>query len=305
MPRFSIVLPCFNAAATIGATLASLQAQSVSDWEAIFVDDNSTDQTLQILAEAAAFDDRLRLVANPRRGPSAARNHGALTVARGEIIAFCDADDLWSPGKLAELDRAFAKDIDAAFGRTAFFTADPDRITTTSTLPEGPLTLATLLGENPVCTMSNLSIRAGRFAATGGFDERLAQNEDLEWLIRLVGEGACVTPIHSVQTFYRASTGGLSADLGAMRRGRAAALQTAARFGAAPTPRDEAIFLRYLARRALRLDQGRFLALRLALAGLAASPAGFFSDARRGGMTVAGALAAPILPRPLRHALFT
>ncbi len=306
MPRFSIIVPCFNAAATLGATLDSLRAQDFPDWEAILVDDGSTDATPALLAGAAGQDARIRWRHNPRRGPSAARNHAALAEARGEILAFCDADDLWSPDKLSRLNRAFADSpaLDAAYGRVAFFSGDPARPDTVSTLAANPLSMVTLLGENPVCTLSNLAIRRTAFVRSGGFDEALVHNEDLDWLIRLAGQGARIEGLDAVLIFYRRSGNGLSANLPAMMRGRAAALRSAARFGVSADARSEAIFLRYLARRALRLDQGRLLALRLTLRGLATSPAGFLSDPRRGVLTALGAFLSPLLPRALRRSLF-
>lgn len=306
MPRFSIIIPCFNAAATIGDTLDSLLAQSLTDWEAILVDDGSTDATFALLTEAVARDPRLRLLRNPRRGPSAARNYGVWHAARGEIIAFCDADDLWTADKLAVLDRAFAGDpgLDAAYGQVAFFTRSPARPDTLSRVAPGPLSVGVLLGENPVCTMSNLAVRREAFIGTGGFDDRLVHNEDLEWLIRLAGCGGRIVGIDRLMTYYRTSGGGLSSDLAAMMRGREAALRSARLLGETPDARSEAIFLRYLARRALRLDRSRLMALRLTLRALGISPLGFFSDPRRGAMTAFGALLCPLLPGALRRNLF-
>ncbi|GAA6200270.1 glycosyltransferase [Aquicoccus sp. SU-CL01552] len=305
MTTFSIVLPCFNAQATIPDTLDGLTAQTFADWEAICVDDGSTDTTTDLIAQAATADPRIRLLRNPGKGPSAARNFGAAN-ATGEVIAFCDADDIWMPGKLAELAVAFADpSVDAGFGRIGFFTRAPEDATVFSTVPAGDLSIAMLLGENPVCTMSNIALRRRAFETTGGFDATMVHNEDLEWLIRLVGKGARVVGLPSLHTMYRTSTGGLSSDLGAMLSGRARAIETAARFGVAPDGRSHAIHHRYLARRALRLGEGRTLALRHALRGLAHSPTGFFSPLRRGALTLLGSLAALTLPRKTRQFLFS
>ena len=307
MPRFSIIMPCYNAAETLGATLDSLRHQGFRDWELIAIDDGSRDATVRILTEAAALDPRIRIAHNPRRGPSSARNHGALALAMGEILAFCDADDLWAPDKLYRLARAFdaAPDTDGFFGRVAFFETNPARPSTISARHTEALTIPVLLGENPVCTMSNLAIRRQSFRRSGGFDERLVHNEDLEWLVRITGSGARIEGIDWLLTFYRSSATGLSADLPAMLKGRAAAIETAALFGFVPGRHNEAIFLRYLARRALRLDQGPAYALRLSLSGLLRSPSGFFSDPRRGLLTATAALIAIIIPGALRRRLFS
>lgn len=305
MTTFSIVLPCFNAQATILETLDGLKAQTFAGWEAICVDDGSTDATTDLIARAAAADPRIRLRRNPGKGPSAARNFGAAS-ASGAVIAFCDADDIWTPGKLAELAEAFGDPtVDAAFGQIGFFTRAPADASVFSTVPAGDLSIAMLLGENPVCTMSNIALRRRAFDRTGGFDVTMVHNEDLEWLIRLVGKGARVIGLPSLHTLYRTSTGGLSSDLGAMLSGRARAIETAARFGVTPDGRNHAIHHRYLARRALRLGEGRTLALRHALRGLAHSPFGFFSPLRRGALTLLGAVAALALPRKTRQSLFS
>lgn len=305
MPRFTVVIPCFNAAATIEATLGALAAQTCPDWEAIVVDDGSSDDSLSRVRACAAADPRIHAVTNPGKGPSAARNHGGLEQARGEIVAFCDADDIWVSTKLAELAAVFADPkVDGAYGRIGFFRDRPSDAQVFSSVPERPLGIQMLLGENPVCTMSNIAVRRAALAATGGFDTDMVHNEDLDWLIRLVGHGAHVIGLPMTQVWYRTSTGGLSADLAAMSAGRQRALESARRFGVVPSRAAEAIHFRYLARRALRLDAPRGTALGLCLRGVAQDPRGFLTPVRRGVPTALAALVAPVLPRDLRQSLF-
>ncbi|MCR9125883.1 MAG: glycosyltransferase [Rhodobacteraceae bacterium] len=305
MPRFSVVIPCHQAAGTIPDTLAALQAQSLSDWEAVCIDDGSRDDTARIVTDFARTDTRIRLLRNPGRGPSAARNAG-VAATLGAVIAFCDADDIWSTDKLRHLAETFADPaVDGVFGRVAFFDRVIGDARSRSSVPQGPLTLSMLLGENPVCTMSNIAVRRGVFMQAGGLRQDMVHNEDLEWLIRLVGQGARIQPVDAVLVHYRASPTGLSADLSAMARGRAEALRTAARFGARPDARAEAVHLRYLARRALRLDQPPGTALRLAAQGLARSPKGFLRPFRRGAGTALACALAPALPTALRRSLFS
>lgn len=306
MTKFSIILPVYNAEATIAATLDSLTAQSFADWEAICIDDGSTDASTVIITDMAKRDPRIRLVCNSGKGPSDGRNMGADTCALGDIVAFCDADDIWTPAKLAELYEVFTDEaIDGAFGQIGFFNHRPADARVFSAVPKGPLTIDRLLGENPVCTMSNIALRRDVFRDTGGFDTTMVHNEDLEWLIRLVGQGARIVGVNALHTYYRTSPGGLSTDLTAMLAGRVRALETAARFGVQPSARSHAIHHRYLARRALRTGAKRTLALRFALKGLAHSLPGFFSPARRGALTLIGAIGALFLPGTLRRALFS
>jgi glycosyltransferase involved in cell wall biosynthesis len=306
MPKFTIIIPCFNAANTILETLDSIRAQTCTSWEVICVDDGSTDLTRDLILDARNQDPRIKLALNVAKGPSIARNLAAKAYAVADILAFCDADDIWSPTKLAVLEVVFDDpSIDAAFGKVAFFKDDPKDASVFSTVPDRDLNIPMLLGENPVCTMSNFSVRKHVFTKTDGFDKDIVHNEDLEWLIRLVGGGARVVGIDLCQTYYRASQNGLSANLEKMDRSREVALQSAAAFGFAPTPAANAIYLRYLARRALRLGQRRGDALRFAIQGLRISPAGFFSSPRRGALTLFGAITSVFLPLYISQLVFS
>lgn len=305
MPRVSIIIPAFNAQQTIAQTLDSLLAQTETDWEAYVIDDGSTDATPMIVRRYCKSDQRIVLATNPGKGPSDARNHGAKHLARAEIVAFCDADDLWVDTKLADVLAAFGKPAtDAVFGRIAFFAKCPGNARTFSTVPSGALGIPTLMGENPVCTMSNLSVRRSLFLASGGFDPAMVHNEDLEWLIRLIGGGARIKGVDRLHIYYRTSPTGLSADISAMQDGRTRALATARRFGFDVDRAAEAVHCRYLARRALRLNLGGLTALKLALTGLLHSPSGFLTPVRRGAPTAVASVLSPLLPSPLRRALF-
>lgn len=101
MALVSIITPVYNAARWLPETLASVRAQTLTDWEQILVDDGSTDASIAIAEAASHEDTRFRPLRTPRNlGPSAARNL-AIDAARGRFIAFLDADDLWLPEKLA------------------------------------------------------------------------------------------------------------------------------------------------------------------------------------------------------------
>jgi glycosyltransferase involved in cell wall biosynthesis len=95
----SVVIPAYNGAATINETLRSVRSQTHTNLEIIVVDDGSTDATGVIAARHSALDPRLRIVRQANAGVAAARNHGWRTAASG-LIAFVDADDLWSPDKI-------------------------------------------------------------------------------------------------------------------------------------------------------------------------------------------------------------
>lgn len=311
MPTFSIVVPCHNAEAHLDATVQSVVDQDFADWELILIDDGSTDRTGLFQQRWARNDRRIQARAMPcNSGPSRVRNHGALDLANGEIIAFLDADDLWAPNRLSALAETFLaqRDTGALFTGVSFFDTDPRSPATRSTVPARNVTVDMLLAENPVCTMSNIAVRRSVFQATGGFHPGIVHGEDVEWLIRLVAGGCVLRGIDAPLMHYRTSLGGLSGDLAAMRRGWQTAAETAQTcnpdLSQATINRAEAVHLRYLARRALRVDAPNLAAARFALAGLRKSLPGFFNRPRRGLATLAGALAAPLLPQTLRKSLF-
>lgn len=103
MTSVSVIIPAFNAADTIAETIVSVTTQTLSDIEIIVIDDASTDKTAAIVTAAAAGDPRIRLLRQPvNRGPSAARNRG-IAVAQGHWLALLDADDSYTPDRLAAL----------------------------------------------------------------------------------------------------------------------------------------------------------------------------------------------------------
>ena len=174
MTYFSVIIPCFNAAETLPQTLDSLRAQTYLGWEAICIDDGSTDDTQAVVERYAAMDERIKLVRNTGNGPSCARNMVGMEWTANDVLAFCDADDIWAPTKLAQLHCCFHdKSVDAAYGKIAFFSEEPNDARTQSSVPDNDLKVPMLLAENPVCTMSNIAVRRTAFMRTGGFNETL------------------------------------------------------------------------------------------------------------------------------------
>ena len=93
----SVILPAYNAESTILEAVDSVLSQTDVELELIVVNDGSTDSTLEMLS--ALSDPRLTILSGSNTGPAAARNRG-IKRARGDLIAFIDADDIWLPGKV-------------------------------------------------------------------------------------------------------------------------------------------------------------------------------------------------------------
>lgn len=119
LPLVSIVTPAYNADRHIKETIASVQAQSLSDWELLIVDDCSKDNTAILVQDAAKLDRRIRLLKQRQNGGPAAARQRALDEAKGRYIAFLDSDDLWLPYKLEE-QLSFMRQCEAALSFTSF-----------------------------------------------------------------------------------------------------------------------------------------------------------------------------------------
>jgi teichuronic acid biosynthesis glycosyltransferase TuaG len=125
MPRVSVIMPAFDSAAHVGSAIASVQAQTETDWELLVIDDGSRDETPGIVANAAREDRRIHLIRLAGNGgPAVARNAG-IAAARGRYIAFLDSDDLWLPEKLARQLR-FMEQRNAGFSYTGFLVQGAD-----------------------------------------------------------------------------------------------------------------------------------------------------------------------------------
>lgn len=111
------------------------------------------------------------------------------------------------------------------------------------------------------------------FSASGGFDPALVCNEDLEWLIRLVGHGARIIGLDALQTYFRTSAQGLSSDLPGILAGRDRVRGTAARYSLVPTAKSHAIQRRYLAQLRYRgVQRERHRVMKQSGTGISAKP---------------------------------
>ncbi|SLN67910.1 putative glycosyltransferase EpsJ [Pseudoruegeria aquimaris] len=273
MPRFSIVVPAFNAAATIAETLQSLQAQSFSDFEVVIVDDCSIDNTAEVAAPFLT-DSRFRYIRQANRGLAGARNSG-IHAARAALIGFCDSDDLWAPGKLSAHAAHF--DSDPLLGLSYAGSALIDMESRPLGISQSPrltgITPAHILKRNPVGNGSAAVMRraalediAFRQPAHSSricyFDERFRQSEDIEcWLRFALTTGWKIEGVPGDLTLYRVAPDGLSAStekqLASWENVIAKLRPLAPEFFAAHEGAACAYQLRYLARRAVAAGDGR------------------------------------------------
>lgn len=125
----SIIMPSYNCGEFVEETVRSVQAQTYQNWEILFVDDCSTDDTIIKLSQMQSKDPRIRLIQNKvNSGPAVSRNK-ALREARGRWIAFLDSDDQWAPAKL-EKQLRFMEENGCKFSYTCYEEMDEDGVLT-------------------------------------------------------------------------------------------------------------------------------------------------------------------------------
>jgi glycosyltransferase involved in cell wall biosynthesis len=171
MPQVSVIIPVFNAAATIAETIESVLRQTFEDYEIIVVDDGSTDRTSQVLGR---YQDRIQMVRRPNGGISTARNSG-VGVSRGEYLAFLDGDDLWVPDFLSRTVAALENDPECVMAFTDLVIVDSEgRELKTSLVGdrvEHAPTLEDLFARLWPIMPSAVMMRRSAFDQSGGFSE--------------------------------------------------------------------------------------------------------------------------------------
>lgn len=283
--RVSVIMPAYDAAATIESAVASVRRQTMGDFELLVVDDGSTDETAAVLAGIA--EPRLRVLRQPNRGPAAARNR-ALAEARGEFVAFIDADDLWVPEKLAWQMEALAAAPRAAvaYGWADVVDADLAHAYSDRRIRRDGDVYADLLLGNFIFSGSNTMIRRAVLDRVGGFDEAMRAVEDWELHVRIAVSDPFVC-VPRVLLRYRLTDDSLSARIDLMD---AAFSYACAKIfaGAAPEharlePRCRAAFALYLATRAAQVARSpreRRAALGYAFRSLRLAPTGWLGVLR-------------------------
>lgn len=171
----SVVIPVRDGARYLPAAIDSVVGGSVSPAEVVVVDDGSTDSTAEIAADRG---DPVRIIRSPPRGVASATNLGLAEVAR-ELVAFIDADDLWSASKLELQLDALAADstLDAVFGHAREFQS-PDLT------PAERAEVEPRPGNHPVRLRSTMLAWRALFDRVGPFDESLRVGEFVDWHAR-------------------------------------------------------------------------------------------------------------------------
>lgn len=187
----SVVMPVYNAAATMRKSIDSVLAQSHAAIELLAVDDGSRDASLQILDEYAARDPRVCVLRMPANGGVAAARNLALDAARGRHVAFLDSDDWWHPHKL-ERQLAAMRNASASVSYTAYDRVGEDGRLLSRVRPPAEVDYAAMLKSNRIGNLTGVYARA-----LGDAHFRRVGHEDyVFWLerVRRAGRAICVDP---------------------------------------------------------------------------------------------------------------
>jgi len=210
-PIISTIIPCYNQAQFLPAAIQTLQEQTFSEWEAIVVNDGSSDETQTVAEELARTEPRVRVVNQENRGLSGARNSG-IRIAKGTYIHLLDSDDLLHPQAYEWLIEGIGSDqCTLAVMKFAFFENDPAKdLTTEGTERSYEPFIPRLIEKNLGTCHAYLAPRA-LVIEVGGFDESTRAGEEDLWL-RLALHGCKLAVVPHVGAYYRRYAGSMSTD---------------------------------------------------------------------------------------------
>jgi glycosyltransferase involved in cell wall biosynthesis len=322
MKKVSIIIPVYNAESYVADTLRSLLAQTYPDFEALIIDDGSPDRSIEVCQRFT--DRRIRIIRQSNRGLPGARNTG-IRHAQGDYLAFLDADDLWTPDKLAKhvahLQRS--PQVGVSFSYSAFIN-ETGRLTGIYQIPRRirNITPEYALCRNPVGNGSAAVIRREVFDAIGYpddlhgvlethyFDERLkyakADATDLECWTRIATHTQWqLEGIPEALTLYRVNAGGLSAHAMTQFAAIERVIQKSCDSSSALAPYRNlarAYYMRYTARRAVTLRDGK-LAVTMVNRSLLTDGRILLQEPHRTLMTIAAAYLLRWVPRSIYQSL--
>ena len=214
MPRFSVVVPAYNAEATLSETLDAIVGQEFADWECVVVDDGSTDDTAALGRTYSAREPRIHIASQANQGTAGAYNTG-VALAQGEFITICSADDLLLPSHLSAMNAFIVEnngyDIYSCNGYYLFADGHREPVYTGDEWrSKRSLSLAQLA---EACFFGvGATFRTGLFRAIGGFRIGV-YGEDYDFWLRALSSGAkhCYSPAPTA--LHRISASQKSASL--------------------------------------------------------------------------------------------
>ncbi len=222
MPKVSVIIPTYNHAHYLPYTIQSVLAQTFTQWEAIIVDDGSTDNPAAVVTRFA--DPRIRYIHQENQGLSAARNTG-IRAAQGEYLAFLDADDEWAPEFLRRCVDVLAADdtLAGVYTRNRFIDQSGHILPQLSGQVVPRATFRSRLLEGGFSPPHAALVRTAIVRQVGLFDTRLTSTEDWDLWLR-ISEHYQMQAIPEPLARYRVYPGSMSTNAPRMHSSRIAVL---------------------------------------------------------------------------------
>ncbi|MFN8222214.1 MAG: glycosyltransferase [Gaiellales bacterium] len=202
MTLVSVVIPARNAEATLAETIDSLRAQAHPDWEAIVVDDGSSDGTPELARRLAEAEPRVRVVTGEGKGVGAARNLG-LAEAMGEYVLFLDADDLILPEHLASTSAPLDRDPETVATHCGWARLNPSGELSVVVHPTVDGDLFAAFAHSCVFPIHACLVRTDVVRRFGAFDTALVTCEDWDLWLRVARSGRPFALEPAVLSYYR------------------------------------------------------------------------------------------------------
>ena len=203
----SIIMPSYNCGEYVEETIRSVQAQTYDNWEIIFMDDCSTDETVRRVLELREKDPRIKLFQNKMNSGAAISRNNAIGEAKGRWIAFLDSDDLWESTKL-EKQVKFMKENGYKFSYTCYQEMDSEG-TITGVNVSGPEHV-TKAGMNAFCWPGCLTVMYDREAIGLLQIEDIKKNNDYAMWLKVCQKADCYLLPEVLAKYRRGRTGSVS-----------------------------------------------------------------------------------------------
>lgn len=214
----SIIIPAKNAAETLADTVRSIRDQTFGKWEALLIEDGSTDDTLEIARTLAADDGRIRVCVSPSRGVGAARNTG-IDLARFDRLLFLDADDWIDPAHLAKFARVLDADPSLAGAYCGYAYVVTDGTHTDVPVWHSIHDLFASFAQTCAWAIHCCVVRRSLVREVGCFRTDLPTGEDWDLWQRIARTGAQFRAIPEILSYYRVRPRSASMDYFSMLRG--------------------------------------------------------------------------------------
>ena len=217
-PAVSVIIPCYNSAGTIADTLASLQKQTRTDWEAVIVDDGSTDASGGVIAAHAREDARFHVITQANRGLGGARNAG-LAWARRSYLLCLDSDDTLLPPALEQMVGVLEGDGSLGAVHCGWTFSDPLlHDTSWVNFSRWSGSLLPRLAHGNLFPCHSILFRRALLDDVGTFDEALRHCHDWDLWVRLARIGVGFGFVEEPLAIYRMAPGTLSRHPGSFFR---------------------------------------------------------------------------------------